>query len=305
MWASDNEEVFKYQMSWLAQIIKMPEKKTEVCMVLQGGQGLGKTLPCDILLKNAFGDNIGVTASGLGSLTQRFNGSTLGKIFCNVNELSVVGEKDSFSATFDKMKSLITDRKLQVEKTGLEHIVIDNCFNIIATTNHVHTTKVEADDRRYACFQVASTYKQNTDYFSNFLDVLDNDHAGDHIFSYFLNYPDEEMVNLRKIPMTCMKQDLIDNCTTNVERFIDEMNDEFPESDLYDWLGKDDVKAISCSNFYEFYKMWCLSNGEKSWSNKAVGNELKNKKLYTNIGQNRNGGVKKKHYIFPPIDITC
>ena len=104
-----------------------------------------------------FGDNIGVTASGLGSLTQKFNGSTLGKIFCNANVLSAVGEKDSFGATFDKMKGLITDRKLQVEKKGLERIAIDNFLNIIATTNHVQTIQVEADDRRYACFLVAST----------------------------------------------------------------------------------------------------------------------------------------------------
>ena len=104
--------------------------------------------------------------------------------------------------------------------------------------------------------------------------------------------------------MTCMKQDLIDNCKTDVERFCEEMDDEFPESDLYDWLRKDDVKAVSCSNFYKIYKMWCLSNGEKGWSNKAVGNELKNKKLYATLGENRNGDVKRKHYIFPPIALV-
>jgi len=297
VWASNDDEIFKYQMSWLAQIIKTPEKKTEVCMVLQGGQGLGKTLPCDILLKHVFGDNIGVTASGLGSLTQRFNGSTMGKIFCNVNELSVVGD-EGFSATFDKMKSLITDRKLQVEKKGLEHIVIDNFLNVIATTNHHHTIKIEADDRRYACFQVADIYRQNTEYFSNFIDVLDNNNAGDHLFTYFLRYADDDMVNLRKIPMTCMKQDLLNNCKSAVQRFVDVMQDDFTESELFDWVGKDDVKAVSYLNFYELYKQWCQTNGEKTWSNRAVGNELKSKKLYKTVGENRNGGVKKRHYTF-------
>jgi hypothetical protein len=77
VWANGNEEHFKYLMSWLAQVIKHPEKKTDVAILLQGGQGSGKTLPCDILLERVFGKNIGMSSSGLGSLTQRFNGSTM------------------------------------------------------------------------------------------------------------------------------------------------------------------------------------------------------------------------------------
>jgi hypothetical protein len=296
VWASDNDEYYTYIMSWLAQVIKTPEQKTEVAILLNGGQGSGKTLPCDILLQRVFGDNIGMISSGLGSLTQRFNGCTMGKIFANVNELSVVG--DDFSASFDKMKSLITDRHLQIEKKGLEHIKIDNYTNFIMTTNHRHTIKIEADDRRYFCIEVSEKYKQNTEYFKTFMETLDNDVAGDHIFTYFKRYPKADMVNLRKIPMTQIKQDMLDNCKSTVERFVLDMNDEIDEGLLYDWIGKEGEKAITCSNFYEQYKTWCINNGEKTWSNKAVGTELKTKQLYKYQDKSQINKIQRKYYVF-------
>ncbi len=296
IWANNNEEYYKYIMSWIAQVIKTPEKKTEVAILLQGGQGTGKTLPCDILLERVFGTNIGMTASGLGSLTQRFNGSTMGKIFANVNELSIV-DGDNFNASFDKMKSLVTDRRIQIEKKGMEHITIDNLTNFIMTTNHRHTIKLEADDRRYACFEVGNSHKQDGDYFANFMDALDNDEAGNHLYTYFLRYPESEMVNIRKIPMTAIKAEMLESSKTNVERFVKGMNDEFEHDELYNWTSKDGNKAITCSHFYDLYKRWCSENGEKSWSHKAVGSELKTKGLCTQ-DQNRNGEKKARYYEF-------
>ena len=54
VWASDDEGHYNYIMSWLAQVIKTPEKMTEAAILLTGGQGTGKTLPCDILLQRVF-----------------------------------------------------------------------------------------------------------------------------------------------------------------------------------------------------------------------------------------------------------
>jgi len=297
VWANGNEEHYKYIMSWLAQIIKTPWKKTEIAILLQGGQGSGKTLPCDILYERVFGKNLAVSASGLGSLTQKFNGSTMSKLFCKVDELSVL-DGDSFNACFDKMKSLITDRHHQVEKKGMEHITIDNYINFIMTTNHRHTVKIERDDRRYAIFEVSDKYKQNTDYFADFMDTLDNDDAGNHIYTYFKNYPDDQMVNLRKIPMTNIKQEMLELSKSSVVRFVECMDEELEETVLYDWVGKDGERAVSCLNFYENYKGWCSNNGEKVWSSKAVGTELKNKKLYKLLDKNRHNNKQSKYYQF-------
>ena len=106
------------------------------------------------------------------------------------------------------------------------------------------------------------------------------------------------MVNLRKIPMTQIKQDMLDNCKSTVERFVLDMEDEIDEDILFDWKGKDNEKAITCSNFYELYKLWCQTNGEKSWSNKAVGSELKTKNLYSYQDKSMRQKVQRKYYVF-------
>src|SRR5210317_1642792 len=298
VWANGNEEYYKYLMSWIAQVIKHPEKKTDVAILLQGGQGSGKTLPCDILLERVFGRNIAMSSSGLGSLTQRFNGNTMSKVFCKVDELSVV-DGDSFNACFDKMKSLITDSHLQVEKKGMEHITIDNHINFIMTTNHRHTVKIERDDRRYALFEVSDKYKQDTDYFADFMDTLNNDEAGDHIYSYFKNYPEDEMVNLRKIPMTEIKQEMADLSKSSVVRFVECMDEEVDNAMLYDWVGKDGEKAITVDNFYALFLDWCSKNGEKgSWAKNKIKTELKSKGLLRMEGRNMRNKIERRYYQF-------
>ena len=76
-------------------------------------------------------------------------------------------------------------------------------------------------------------------------------------------------ITLANTPMTQVKQDVLDNCKSPVERFVAVMKDEITEDILYDWVGKNNEKAISCPNLYELYKLWCQTNGEKSWSNRA------------------------------------
>jgi hypothetical protein len=158
--------------------------------------------------------------------------------------------------------------------------------------------KIEADDRRYFCIEVNDIYKQNTEYFQTFMESLDNDVAGNHLFTYFKRYPKADMVNLRKIPMTQVKQDMLDSCKSSVERFVSVMEDEIDEDILYDWKGNNNEKSISCPNFYELYKLWCQNNGEKSWSNKAVGSELKTKNLYKYQHTSKRNKVQRKYYVF-------
>lgn len=296
IWADSNETNYKYIMSWIAQIIKTPHRKTEVALLLQGGMGTGKTLPCDFLYNWVFGKNLSLTASGLQSMTQRFNGSVMGKVFAKVDELSVIS--DSFNAAFDKMKSLITDRNIQIEKKGLEHIEIDNYINMILTTNHRHTVKLERDDRRYACFCVSEKHKQDDDYFSIFMDTLDNQNAGDNVYTYFLRYPNDEMVNLRRIPKTSFRDDLIESNKNTVERFIDCMNESFDSNLLYDWKGKENEDAITISHFYQCYKDWCYNVGEKAWSMKAVTSDIKHSDQLLYTGKKQINGKQNRYYVF-------
>ena len=299
VWANNNDHHYKYFLTWLAQIIQTPYKPTDVAIILQGGQGSGKTLPCQFLAEHVFGKSLSLTLAGLSALTQRFNGVVKGKIFVNVNELSVV-DSDSFNSTFDKMKALITDRSMMVEPKGLESFSINNYSNYIETTNHIHTVKLERGDRRYACFEVNDEHKGDYDYFDNLVDSF-TDEAGDHLYQFLLEYTDK--VSLRKIPETSLRTQMLNNSKNSVVRFIEEIleDDEDDEEDEIKDEESDDVfgfstkrvpmfdlgkKKASMSNLYEKYGYWCVNNGEKKYANNRFGAMIP-KELIKDKGNNR------------------
>jgi len=264
--ASNNPNYYLYIMSWLAQIIKTPWKPTDIFLLFQGNQGSGKTIISDFLVKHVFGKHLSLSTSGIDSLTSRFNGAVKSKLFVCCNELTTVESgKGSFNSAFDRMKNLITDRLVQIEHKGLEHIQIDNFCNFIGNTNHSFTAKLEKGDRRYACFEVNNEYVKNYDYFDKLGDAL-NQNTGDMFYTYLLNYPKEKMVDLRRIPETDIRKQMINNSRNNVERFTEELCNNEVNVDDRMWINKEEKKLFN-KELYNVYVSWCSQNGEKSYTN--------------------------------------
>jgi len=273
--ANNNETNFKYIEKYFSHLLKTPWKKTGIFMLFYGEQGTGKTIISEFLIKYVIGKHLSFSTNGIQPLTQRFNGCTMSKLFCCCNELSTVNETgNKWHAGFDSMKNLITDDLISVEKKGLEHIMIENHINFIGTTNNPNCIKVERGDRRYACFEVSSKYKGDKKYFDDFVDLLMNDEAGNDIYNYYINM--ESDVDLRDIPQTELRKDLISNSRTPVERFIDELLNGEHNMDERKWLDKNKIEV---SNLYEEYCMWCGFNNEKCFSKNIFSKNIPKNKI--------------------------
>ena len=295
VWADSNDEYYKYIISWFANIFQKPYQQTGIALLVQGAPGTGKTLLCNFLIDFVFGRPLSLATTGLEPLTQRFNACIQSKLFINANELQTVGE-NSFSNSWESMKALITDKIIQIERKGLEHVTIENNSNYFLTTNNYHTAKIEQGDRRYACFSASDCRKGNDDYFNELVDSFTQENAN-MFFSYLLRLPKDEMTNIKKIPKTELRESMMNATKTSVHRFVEIMDEELDEAVLYDWIN-DGKKAVSCTNFYLQYKCWCTDNGEKIWSNKSVGVELKNKQLYKSIDRTQKNKIRKRCYSF-------
>ena len=277
--SNNNEEYYRYMMTWFAQIIKTPWKPTDIFLLLSGNQGAGKTSVADFLIKYVFGKNLSLSTSGISSMTSRFNGAVKSKLFVCCNELTTIdASKNSFNSAFDKMKNLITDRMIQIELKGLEHIQIDNFCNFLGTTNHDFTAKIEKGDRRYACFRVSDERVGDYDYFDKLHSCFTQE-GGDAFYSYMKNYPDEEMVNLRKIPLTDIRNNMMDSSKNNVENFIEDMFDDLIDIDDDMWINKDE-KIIEINGLYSIYLNWILSQGEsQKYSTKRFSRMIPKEKI--------------------------
>ena len=298
--SNNNEQYYAYIMSWLAQIIKTPWKPTDIFLLFQGDQGAGKTMIAEFLVKYIFGRHLSLSTNGIKPLVQRFNGAVKSKLFVCCNELTNIdGSQGSFHSAFDTMKNLITDRLIQVEMKGFEHIQIDNFCNFMGTTNHQFTAKLEKTDRRYACFETNGEYIGNYEYFDRLGKSL-NQTTGDMFYSYLLNYPVADMVDLRKIPNTELRQSMINNSRSSVEHFIDDLLDDFidikkvpalPGCSAGDsWI---EDKKISKGDLYAVFLNWCTQNGEKTYSNNVFGRMIPKDSIKDSGNSRINGKVTR------------
>jgi len=286
VWCSCDEIQYKYILSWWAQIIQTPYKKTQTAIVLLGEQGGGKSLPIDIMIKFIFGNEISLATSGINRITGNFNNSLKGKILTKVDEISNINSgNENFHAVFDRLKDIITGESFECEQKGKDPFQIDNNNNFIFTSNNFNCLKIEETDRRLNVMIVDDKYIGNHDYFDNFCNVCFNQNAGNHIFSYFMEYTN--IVNLKKIPMTEVKKQMIQNSKANPLLFLEDFE---IKSDI-----EDNSKKISNEKIYGEYVNWCVKEGEKTFAKKTFLNTIK--KFIKMTGNTKNLKGKQTRWI--------
>tara|TARA_R110000796_G_scaffold101932_2_gene210732 strand:+ start:817 stop:3402 length:2586 start_codon:yes stop_codon:yes gene_type:complete len=264
--ANSNPKYYNYILTWFATIIKTPYKKTEICLIIKGLEGDGKSCVSEFFRNNVFGPSLSFTCNGLQPLAQRFNGITRDKIFGDLAELT---SPEEFTPTQDRLKTIITDNQICIENKGFEPIIIDNFVNLMATTNNTHNVRITKYDRRYAMFQSSSCHRGDVNYFNKFHELYKNQdnplrsrEAGNHVFSYFRHYAPGKMVCLRNIPNTQLRQANIDFSLNSVERF-------FRDLDKFDFLTIRKVGECwvsSKSGLFAQYAEYCNEFGIKKFS---------------------------------------
>ena len=118
-----------------------------------------------------------------------------------VNELDAC---DNFKSNFTKMKSLITDKRKEVEWKGIDPAFIFDCANYAFLSNDGFSVFVEQSDRCYMMPDVINQYKGNKEYFKNLLASLTQETAN-HFFTFLLHYQGIDVIDEKNIPMTDTK----------------------------------------------------------------------------------------------------
>lgn len=294
--ANGDEYIYRYILSWMCKIIQTPDKPTDIFLLLHGKQGSGKTLMAQFLIDYVFGWKLsGTSKGGISSLVGKFNSSVQGKLFICCNELtSIDTTKNSFNASFDQLKSLITDRTIQVEPKGIDSYTIQNYCNFMGTTNHIYTTKIEQGDRRYACFTVSDKFIGNREYFNQLINECFNQDCGDMFYTYLKNYPNNQKVDILNIPMTDIRKSMINSSKHNVDNFMNDVVNGCVNIYPHFWLDIQN-NEISIENIYNLYRQWCLNTGEKIYTMSVFSRMMPNEYIQNRGRKQKNG--KRIRYI--------
>jgi len=281
---NDNKEAGHFFISWMRWIMINPHIKSKVFMFLFSGEGYGKSTIGDFLSNFVFGDNTSYICSGLDSITKHFNKHLMGKLFCQVEELPATSE--TFHTQFTKMKHYITDHKLEITPKGIDSFKVDNHLNFLSCSNNKYSIRISKDDTRYFTTEIKK--KMPKSYWTEYYKDFQNQDFADMLYSYFLSTKNEDFVDFTgrpDIPMTELKQDLIDFSLPVYEKFYKDINEGIYElneniiKEPFTYKDKEYKYATSLQELYNEYLNWGSLNGER---------DLKRK--YLEFKQYNNGG---------------
>ena len=218
----NNDETYEYILNWISVIVQKPGFKTEVALVLKGLQGIGKGTFTDILCE-LFNGYSSPNVTDITELTGTFNSVVENKMLIILNELKNCGEERG--ANWNALKSIITENEIRINEKNMARRDGENVANFIFVTNNAFPVKIENGDRRYLVLRANGKYKGDYSYFENLHSLLKNDNFFDNLLTFFMK---RNIVNfnVRQIPMTDAKEDIIKAGLSPIEIFICQYYDE-------------------------------------------------------------------------------
>ena len=226
----NNDELYEFILNWYAYILQNPAGKTESVLLITGKQGTGKNVFTNVLcqLINKY-SNKNITK--IDSVVGKFNASIENMKLIVCNELSTVESNKYLNQ--DALKSIITEHEAVINQKNMPERSIENVVNLIMVSNNFNSVKIEAGDRRYVVMEVSDKYKGDFEYFDSLIKSFD-DEFYNNLFTFFMKR-DLSKFNLRKLPITEEKEELLEVNKSSYELFVEEHEEEFKLG----WICKD------------------------------------------------------------------
>lgn len=192
IWCDGNPEVYTYVLGWLARMFQRPNEQGHTVLLLQSGQGTGKNIIIDLLVR-AFGDHA-VVCTRTEDLAGRFNDHLATSVLVFANEALWGGDKAQEGA----LKALITDEELFTERKFVRKQRLRNCTHLIMASNNDWAAPIGLDDRRFVVLEVSEARKGDLEYFRALADEIKN--GGTEALVWHLLHHDITSFDPRHLP---------------------------------------------------------------------------------------------------------
>jgi len=256
-----NAEAYEYLLNWFAYLMQYPDRQGGAVPVFRSGEGCGKNIIVDMFLR-AFGQ-AGTQLTSQNDLTGQFNDFLALCAFVHLNE-SVFGGSH---VSQGRLKSMISDDIISVEKKYSSRFVIKNSISIIISTNSDWAAPVGIDDRRYVNFDLDETHKGDEAYFNAL--AAQTHGEGQAAFLYFLLHRDIKGFNPTNVPQSLNRQSVtrLDNKIRTADSVVQWWFDILIEGDILhdgaistqvivgDWFSGSVTADVNL--IYEAYTNWC------------------------------------------------
>ena len=157
----------KYALDYFALLFQKPNEKPRICLIFKGGMGDGKGrllyAICQLMGVELYFETSNAEQDVFGQYARAYNRT----------KLVVLNESDA-KTNFkhaDRLKSLITDEDgLRLREPFVPPYTVRNIAGLIICTNHSVPLVLTDDDRRVALYHTQPTYRNNQQFFKEFMD---------------------------------------------------------------------------------------------------------------------------------------
>lgn len=298
VWASGNEDVYQGIIKQFAHYVQKPQVKTQLCLVVLGREGAGKNRPIDLLTSHVLGKQYTFETSKIDTVVGKFNAALENKLLCVLNEASDCSSKESL-ANQDKLKDIITNQSIVIQKKCIDPYTIADRCNFIAFSNNRYVIKVSEEMRRFAMLEVSDCRMGDHKHFKDMTEDFEVRNAGEHLYHYLMSIDISNYFAQRDFPQTELKSEMrSDAISRDAQWLIAYCNDEL----LSIYSPSVDKDGFSSSGkLLENLNKWLVSQGYNISNRDKLGRFLK--KLGLEDKNKRVGDVRMRGFIINKDDI--
>lgn len=227
------DEVYRnHLLNWMAWLMQNLDKKPKHALIIQGEvNGTGKSFIGRVLTRLIHASNVSIVPQN--GLSGRFNAWALQCKLILIEELRASDKR----AVKEALHDIITEDRISIEKKGVDSMMIDNCFGVMAFTNDDAALDLDNTDRRYLVIRTDRTEaearaKSASGYFNRLFAKLDDPDAMGAIL-YSLMKRDLKAQNYdgqQPAPMTEAKAGMKEASKSELEHHLSNERENWPLS---------------------------------------------------------------------------
>lgn len=279
---------YEYVLSWLAYMLKNPNKKPVSCLIFVGAEGCGKSswvMP----LGKLFGMNYFTDNANIDNVAGNFNDQYAKYRLVCINEADMHRkDQDKSNSIEAKFKALVTEDKNDFNtKHKSASVNQRSCCGYILLSNTINAITIKGDMRRYAFLTPTSKYKSDNEFFYNLRCDYANPDFTLALYSFLMDI-DVSKFEFSTVPDTQMRKvvkdfsdddQIITFLRSMIRKYVVDESGEF---------------CKTAGGMYDDYKKYCEANGFTYQSNKNFTLHLTvGKRVIEKSRHSKNGAIYK------------
>lgn len=245
----ESDNVVDWVLKWMAYPLQYPGTKMTTSIILHGPEGSGKNTIADAVRRiyGRYGRSITQT-----QLESQWTDWISSKLFIVGNE--VLHRQEQITQK-GRIKTLITEPTVTVERKHLPGREEPNTANLIFLSNELAPLNIDRGDRRFLVMYTPPPHPDGLEFYQGLSEKSMPIETVQALHHYLLHKVDVTGFDAHtKPPMTEAKQRLIDISMPSDERFI------------RDWMAGETrlpYLPVTSELLFDAYDYWCRRNGEK------------------------------------------